>query len=162
MSALHWFAPFRLNMDARDDICKPRDLFPYTGMYTIDGLLNHRLDVTWDAFRHLVMPVITLSLYHWATLGRIIRSTIIIERRKEYIIAAKGTRRERKHDYVETCFSEHVDTHHLPVWRFPAASLVTGVFVVEIIYLIFGNFRSDLEIHDGDSRSCSGFGVCSL
>ena len=87
--ALGWFAPFRLNMSLAMKL-GPSGFIPYTGMYTIDGLLNRRLDVTWDAIRHLVMPVITLSLYHWATLGRITRSTIIAERKKEYIVATRA------------------------------------------------------------------------
>ena len=60
--ALHWFAPFRLNMGL-EIILKAKGFISYTGMYTINGLLNHRLDVTFDAVRHLVMPVITLVIF---------------------------------------------------------------------------------------------------
>jgi len=55
---------------------------------TIDSLLNRRPDIFLDSVRHLVLPVVTLSLMYWATLGRIVRSTIINERRKDYLTAA--------------------------------------------------------------------------
>jgi peptide/nickel transport system permease protein len=86
---LGWFSPSRLDSLLALNLAS-QGFVQYTGLYTLDGLLNLRLDVTWDALRHLVMPVVTLSLYHWATLGRITRSSIIAERRKEYIIAAKA------------------------------------------------------------------------
>lgn len=46
--------------------------------------------ITPDALRHLVLPVLTLSLAHWATLGRITRALMIEELQKEYIVAAKA------------------------------------------------------------------------
>lgn len=49
---------------------------------TLDGVLNGRFDVTLNAFRHLILPVFTLSLFHWATLGRITRTLIIEEKTK--------------------------------------------------------------------------------
>ena len=73
-ASLHWFPPGRLDTLLSIKL-ESQGFIQYTGMYTLDGLLNHRLDVTLDAIRHLVLPVITLSLYHWATLARITRST---------------------------------------------------------------------------------------
>jgi len=65
---LDWFAPGRISSQYGMEISS--DLFrQVTGMLTIDSLLNGRLDIFWDAWRHLVMPIFTLSLYHWATLG---------------------------------------------------------------------------------------------
>ena len=57
----------------------------YTGLLTLDGLINGRPEVTVDATRHLVMPVITLSVFHWATLGRVTRASIIEETHKGYV-----------------------------------------------------------------------------
>lgn len=160
--ALHWFAPFRLNMGLEMTL-KAKGFISYTGMYTIDGLLNHRLDVTVDAVRHLVMPVITLSFFHWATLGRIIRSAVILERKKEYIIAsrARGAKESMimwKHAFRNTL------TPTFTSMALSAASLVTGVFVVEIIYSYLG--ISDLILKSmlgiPDPAAALGFSVYSV
>jgi peptide/nickel transport system permease protein len=160
--ALGWFAPSRLNMILALDL-KSQGFIQYTGMYTIDGLLNHRLDVTWDAIRHLVMPVVTLSLYHWATLGRITRSTIIAERTKEYIIAARarGVSENRiiwKHAFPNTLAPS------ITSLALSAASLITGVFIVEIIYSYYG--ISDLIVLSmrgvPDVAAALGFSVYSV
>jgi ABC-type dipeptide/oligopeptide/nickel transport system permease component len=134
--SLDWLAPSRLSSILSLDLAA-QGFIHYTGMYTLDGLLNHRLDVTWDAFRHLVMPVVTLSLYHWATLMRITRSSIIAERTKEYIIAARarGVNENMimwKHAFRNTLAPSFTSL------ALSAASLVTGVFVVEIIYSYTG------------------------
>jgi ABC-type dipeptide/oligopeptide/nickel transport system permease component len=133
---LGWLAPSRLDMMLEMKL-QAQGFIQYTGMYTLDGLLNHRLDVTWNALRHLVMPVVTLSLYHWATLGRITRSTILVERRKEYIIAARarGVKENTlmwKHAFRNTLAPSFTSL------ALSAASLVTGVFVVEIIFSYAG------------------------
>jgi ABC-type dipeptide/oligopeptide/nickel transport system permease component len=159
---LGWFAPLRLNTVFALNL--PRQGFiQYTGMYTIDGLLNNRLDVTWEAFRHLVLPVITLSLFHWATLGRITRSAIIAERRKEYIVAsrARGATERMlmwKHAFRNTLAPS------LTSLALSAASLVTGVFVVEIIFSYIG--VSDLIVKSmlgiPDPAAALGFSVYSV
>jgi peptide/nickel transport system permease protein len=79
---LNWFPPGRTGII--ELAIKSRTTFqPITGLLTIDGLLNGRTDVTLDAFRHLILPVFTLSLVHWATLGRVTRAAIIGEKGKE-------------------------------------------------------------------------------
>jgi peptide/nickel transport system permease protein len=159
---LGWFAPLRMSTALAMNL--PRQGFvQYTGLYTIDGLLNNRLDVTWEAFRHLVMPVITLSLFHWATLGRITRSTIIAERRKEYIVAARsrGTTERMlmwKHAFRNTLAPS------LTSLALSAASLVTGVFVVEIVFSYIG--VSDVIVKSmqsiPDPAAALGFSVYSV
>ena len=49
----------------------------YTGLLTLDGLLNGRLDISISALRHMILPGVTLSLLHWATLGRVTRAAVI-------------------------------------------------------------------------------------
>ncbi len=159
---LGWFAPFRLNMPLSLEL-QTQGFINYTGMYTIDGLLNHRLDVTLDALRHLVMPVITLSLYHWATLGRITRSTIIAERTKEYIIAAKARGISESKIMWKHAFP-NILSPSIASLGLSAASLITGVFVVEIIFSYYG--ISDLIVKSmlgiPDSAAALGFSVYSV
>ncbi len=62
----------------------------YTQMYTLDALLNGRLDVFWDSLRHLILPVITLSYVQWALLLRVTRSSMLETLRQEYIMTARA------------------------------------------------------------------------
>ncbi len=62
----------------------------HTGLYTIDALLNGRLDVFWDALMHLVLPVITLSFINWALLVRISRSSMLNTLHEDYVTTARA------------------------------------------------------------------------
>ncbi len=131
-AGLKWFPPGRLS-SALSYAIQGNSFHAYTGLMTIDGLLNARLDVTVDALRHLVLPVFTLSLFHWATLQRITRAAMLDEFGKEYMLAAKARgisqRRAVWHHALHNVFSPVLTSSMLS-----AASLLTGVFVVEIIY----------------------------
>jgi peptide/nickel transport system permease protein len=61
-----------------------------TGMYTVDGLLNGRLDVTLDALAHLVLPVMTYVIVVVALNMRVMRSGMIEELSKDYVITARA------------------------------------------------------------------------
>jgi peptide/nickel transport system permease protein len=129
---LGWLAPGRL--DVTTDLQLSRSGFvDFTGALSLDCLLNGRFDVFLISLRHLVMPVVTLSLYHWATLGRITRATVMNERGKEYITAARarGVRENRLvwHHALRAILAPSLTTMALS-----AASIVTGIFVVEIIF----------------------------
>lgn len=62
----------------------------YTGMYTLDGLLNGRPEVTADALYHLVLPILTQIIVVVALLMRVMRSGMIEELAKEYITAVRA------------------------------------------------------------------------
>ena len=135
----------------------------FTGLLTIDGFLNGKPEVSLDAARHLVLPVFTLSLYHWATLARITRSLVNEELGKEYILAAKArgfsSRRVLWRHALKNALAPALASSLLS-----AASLVTGVFVVEIIYNFPG--VSDLVVRGfsfvPDTFAVLGFAVYSL
>ncbi len=131
-AGLKWFPPGRVGT-AVSAVVSGSSFHQYTGLLTIDGLLNARPDVTVDALRHLVLPVFTLSLFHWATLQRITRAAMLDEIGKEYMLAikAKGITQRRAvwHHALRNVYSPVLTSSILS-----AASLLTGVFVVEIIY----------------------------
>ena len=135
-SFLGWFPPGRLGVAISQEVLAP-EFQHFTGLMTIDSLLNRRLDIFVDSLRHLVLPVVTLSLVHWATLGRIVRSTIILERRKEYLIAARahGISERRLHwrHALRNVLAPALSSSALA-----AASLFTGVFMIEIIFDLKG------------------------
>ncbi len=133
---LHWFPPGRTGI--MELAVKSRTTFkPITGLLTIDGLLNGRFDVTLDAFRHLVLPVFTLSLAHWATLGRVTRAAMINEKGKEYITAAHA-RGLKPRTVLWRHALRNAMLPALTSTMLSAASLVTSVFVIEKIFNLKG------------------------
>lgn len=62
----------------------------YTHLNTVDGLLNGRIDVFWDALRHLVLPVITLTVVNIALVMRIMRSSMLEALSQGYITTARA------------------------------------------------------------------------
>lgn len=159
---LGWFAPERLSLNYKLELSQ--DAFrSITGLLTIDSLLNGRTDIFLDAWKHLVMPVFTLSLYHWATLGRIARASMINERNKEYILSARargiGERRVVWHHAFRNMLTPSLTSIALS-----ATSIITGVFVAEIIFDFNGVSGVILGAMSGipDAPAALGFAVYSV
>lgn len=159
---LGWFPPGRLGIFFSNEVLSP-EFHQYTGLMTIDSLLNWRLDIFFDSVRHLVLPVVTLSLVHWATLGRIVRSTIITERHKEYLTAARSRGIPERHLQWRHAL-RNILAPALSSSALSAASLFTGVFMVEIIFDLNG--VADLVVHAPksglDVPVVMGFSVYSI
>jgi peptide/nickel transport system permease protein len=133
---LHWFPPERLSISTSLDL-NASAFRAYTGLLTIDGLLNGRPDITYDALRHLVLPVFALSLAHWATLGRVTRAGMIEELNKDYITAARSRGIVPRSIVWRHAF-RNAAPPALATTALAAASLITGVFVVEAVFSIHG------------------------
>jgi peptide/nickel transport system permease protein len=159
---LRWFAPGRIDMMFHFQMLDS-GFRTFTGMLTIDSLLNGRPDIFLNSFQHLAMPVFTLSLFHWATLGRITRSTILLERHKEYIIAAQSHGLTERRVLWGHVFWNTLAPSFTSV-ALSVASLITGVFVVEIIFNIQG--VSDIMVKAmqlvPDAPSALGFSLFSI
>lgn len=133
---LSWFSPERTSMTTYL-LIRSDEFRQITGLLTIDGLLNGRPDVTLDALRHLVMPVFTLTLVHWATLARITRTSIIEVKHQDYVMSARARGVPEQHITWRHMLPNAI-APALASSALSAASLVTGVFVVEIIYSFHG------------------------
>ena len=159
---LYWFAPGRVS-DTINRVLVSGNFQTYTGLLTIDGLLNGRPDVTLDALRHLAMPVITLTLVHWATLGRIPRAAKIEENRLDYTVAARS-RGISEHNITWKHMLPNAVAPALTSSLLSAASLLTGVFVVEIIFNLHG--ISDIAVSSmqnvPDAAAALGFTIYSV
>lgn len=159
---LDWFQPGRIDLVLRLDLAS-ESFHNYTGLLTVDGALNGRWDVVVNAFRHLAMPVFTLAIFHWATLGRITRAMILGERDKEYIVAAKarGVKESRLvwHHAFYAIMAPSLTTMALS-----AAAIMTGVFVVEIIYSLRGVSQVIVAAMTSqpDAPAALGFSVYSV
>jgi ABC-type dipeptide/oligopeptide/nickel transport system permease component len=159
---LHWFPPERLSFNTRH-LVESEAFHQFTGLVTIDGLLNGQPMVTLEALQHLALPVITLSLGYWGLLGRVARSAVIEEQHKEYVTAARA-RGIRERSLVWKHIFRNALTPALTSSMLSAAALFTSVFVVEIIF----NFRgvSSLIVasltYTPDAPTLLGFAVYSV
>jgi peptide/nickel transport system permease protein len=160
--SLHWFAPERLSIANSLRVRPPNFVF-YSGLLSIDGFLNGMPDISLDALRHLVMPVVTLSLAHWATLGRVTRAAMLNEVQQEYITAARArgipeSRITWRHTFRNALAPALTSS------TLSAASLVTGIYVVEAIYNFHGVselvIRSLLDVPD--APAALGFSIYSV
>jgi len=68
----------------------PEAFTRYTGLYTIDGILNLNFSITWDAFKRLILPIVTQVFVVIALLMRIMRSSMIEELSKDYVTTARA------------------------------------------------------------------------
>lgn len=159
---LNWFSLERLGVSTAVSI-RTDGFRIITGLLTIDGLLNGRPEVTLEALKHLVMPVFTLTLVHWATLGRITRSAIIDVKKMDYVMAARARGVSEKQITWKHMLPNAI-TPGLASSALSSASLVTGVIVVEIIF----NFHGISEIATKsmqfipDAASALGFTIYSV
>lgn len=86
---LKWLPPGRLSLDI-EQIVMSDSFNRYTGMNTIDAILNWRWDVFLDAIRHLIAPTITLSYLWWAFILRITRSSMLDVMNQDYVRTARA------------------------------------------------------------------------
>jgi len=159
---LDWFPIERLSLQ-NDQYVKSSAFHEITGFITIDGFLNQRPDISLDAARHLVLPVITLSLVHWATLGRVTRAATIEELQKEYIMAGKA-RGLPNHSLLWTHSLRNVMAPSLANSALSAAALFTGVFVIEVIFNLHGISQVIVSSISGaaDAPSALGYAIYSV
>ncbi len=108
-----------------------------SGLYTLDALLNGRLDVFWDALMHLVLPVITLSFGTWAILVRITRASVLSALGEDYILTARA--KGQKEGFV---VRKHALRNALiPVITLASllvGSVLSGVVIIETVFGIHG------------------------
>lgn len=109
------------------------ELKQYTHLLTIDAILNLRFDVLWDALRHMIMPIITLSYINWAVFVRVTRSSMLETLRQDYVVTARA----------KGLKESDVINHHarpnamLPVVTLAGSSIVGllgGVVITETVF----------------------------
>ena len=130
-----WFPPGRLSLWA-SRIVYSETFTSYTGMHTVDAVLNGDLRVLGDALRHLVLPVITLAYVSWALILRLMRSSMLETLRQDYIITARSKGLSER-----VVVNRHAQRNALlpvtTVAGLMVANLLNGVVVTETIF----NFR---------------------
>jgi peptide/nickel transport system permease protein len=92
-SVLGLVTPGRLSLEIITTYLPPYgDFTYYTGILTIDSIINGNLPVFIDAIRHLALPVFVQTYIRQAVFTRILRSSMLEELSKEYVLVghAKG------------------------------------------------------------------------
>ena len=130
----NWFPPGISSNEVNMYVLDHADTFTrYTGMYSIDGLLNGEFWIVWDALQHLVLPVITQVIVIFALLVRVMRSGMIEALTQDYVITAKAKGADK-----DTINKKHARRNALiPVMTISGlltAQLVTGSISVEVVF----------------------------
>jgi peptide/nickel transport system permease protein len=131
-AGLNWFPPGDVSIESAM-VIRDESFTSYTHLITIDGLLNGRPDITIDALKHLILPAISVSLVHLATLGLVTRSSMIEELSNDYIRRAKSIGLSNqgiiwKHGFRNAMLPGLTST------ALSAAALIMGVYVIEIVF----------------------------
>jgi ABC-type dipeptide/oligopeptide/nickel transport system permease component len=157
---LGWFPAERMSLSTSFAV-GAEGFHSYTGLLTVDGLLNGRLDIVWDALRHLVLPAFTLALTEWALLTRIMRSSLLDVLGQEYVTTAraKGVRESK-------VISRHARRNAiLPVISaggVATSMLITSLVVVEVVFSFNGVGRWAVQaILNSDVPVAVGFALFS-
>jgi ABC-type dipeptide/oligopeptide/nickel transport system permease component len=130
----NWFPPGVIGDKANLYILDHADTYTrYTGLYTIDGLLNGEPWIALDALRRLVLPVMTNVVVIFALLVRVMRSGMIEALSQDYIITARAKGADR-----QTVYRKHARKNALiPVMTISGvliAGLMTGSIAVEYVF----------------------------
>jgi peptide/nickel transport system permease protein len=86
---LGWFPPGKMS-DWVSQLIFSGQFHQYTHLLSIDALLNGRIDIFWDALRHMILPILTLSYINWATFVRVMRSSMLETLRQDYVVTARA------------------------------------------------------------------------
>jgi ABC-type dipeptide/oligopeptide/nickel transport system permease component len=87
--ALDWFQPGRLSLES-ETIVYSTCFHRYTGLNTLDAVLNGSFMVLLDSLRHLFLPVMTLAYVEWALILRVMRSSMLETLRQDYVTTARA------------------------------------------------------------------------
>jgi peptide/nickel transport system permease protein len=137
---LRWLPPGRLSDEFKAILDSPA-FTNYTHLITVDSLLNRRLDIFWDALKHMLLPILTLSYISWATLMRVTRSAMLETLRQDYVTTARAKGLPEK---------MVINDHARPNAMIPVATLagftiiglLSGVIITESVFAYPGMGRA--------------------
>lgn len=109
----------------------------YTGLYTIDGILNGRFDIVLDALRHLVMPVTVITVINVAGLIRLMRSSMLEALTKGYIVTAKA-KGLKKSQVINKHARRNALIPVITVSGLMVAGLLSGLVITETVFAFEG------------------------
>ncbi len=129
---LQWFPPGRLS-DWASQVVFASSFHHYTSLLTFDALLNGRLDIFWDAMRHMLMPILTLSYISWATFVRVTRSSMLETLRMEYVTTARAKGLPER-DVIYKHAQPNAMIPVITLAGFQVIGLLGGVVITETVF----------------------------
>lgn len=132
---LHLVFPGRLGTEAQQFL-NINAWNSYTGILTIDALLNGQYWIFFDALKQLVLPVATLTISTLPIVSRVTRSSMLIELSKPYVIMAraKGIREKEVISHARKNAMIPILTISSTIF----ASMLTGIIVTEHTFGFYG------------------------
>jgi len=129
---LQWFPPGKMS-DWVSQLIFSGQFTQYTHLLTIDALLNGRLDVFWDAIRHMFLPILTLSYINWATFVRVTRSSMLETLRMDYVTTARA-KGLRERDVINKHARPNAMISITTLAGFSVVGLLGGVVITETVF----------------------------
>jgi peptide/nickel transport system permease protein len=83
----YWIGTFPIEGTLSDGVSPPTQI---TGMYLFDAIVTGNWPVAWDAFQHIVLPAVALSLAGIGQAARIMRTSMVETYQKPYIELARA------------------------------------------------------------------------
>ncbi|MDV2989492.1 MAG: ABC transporter permease [Dehalogenimonas sp.] len=105
----------------------------YTGINFLDGIMNGNWQVFWDSIRHMILPVITLTVVNIAFIMRLMRSSMLEALGKGYITTARA-KGLTENIVVNVHARRNALIPVLTISGFLFASIVNGVVITETIF----------------------------
>ncbi len=105
----------------------------YTGLMTIDALLNGRLDIFWNAILHLILPVTTLAVVASAQIMRVMRSSLLDTLSQDYVRTARAKGLEESVVNIKHA-RRNALIPVLTLAGFVLTGLISGVVITETIF----------------------------
>jgi peptide/nickel transport system permease protein len=126
------FPPERLSTEM-NILVHSESFTQYTGLHFLDAILNGNGRVLLDSLRHLVLPVVTLTVVQVAFIMRLMRSSMLEALGKGYILTARAKGLDET-----TVVNKHARRNALipvlTVSGYIFAGLVNGVVITETIF----------------------------
>ena len=129
---LQWFPPGKMS-DWVSQLIFAGEFNQYTKLLTIDALLNGRLDIFWDALRHMILPILTLSYINWATFLRVTRSSMLETLRMEYVTTARA-KGLKERDVINKHARPNAMIPIITLAGFSVVGLLGGVVITETVF----------------------------
>lgn len=156
-SGLGLFEPGRVS-DAANAVIHSEKFKIYTGMYTIDGLLNGMPWISLDALKHLILPIVSLTIQIIALMVRVMRSNMLEALSKTYIIAARAKGLTQK-EVIDKHATKNALIPVVTLAGMLTAGLLNGVVITEYVfnYPGLGKFAATCALPPSDLPGVLGF-----
>jgi len=129
------FPPGRLSVgDAKNLVLASGTGFiRYTGLMTVDGILNGQLWITWDALQHIVLPVTVLTTISMGGLLRITRSSMLEALNKGYVVTARAKGLSQK-EVINKHARRNALIPTITISGMMIAGMLNGLIITETVF----------------------------